>query len=71
MLIIVSNVVVDLLMKSFTGIILDVLTNIDVDVLLGVMSAFEFVIPGRCEDFRCWAAFDCRPMAGLDCDDVL
>ena len=46
-MIIVSNVVVDLLTKSFTGIILGVLTNIDVDVLLGVMTAFEFVIPGR------------------------
>ena len=53
MLIIVSNVVIDLLMKSFTGIILGVLTNIGVDVLLGVMTAFEFAMPGPLEECRC------------------
>ena len=61
MFIIVSNVMFDLLMKSFTRIILGVLTNIDVDVLwdvngnvfIIVMTAFEFATPDPLEEFRC------------------
>ena len=68
----VSDMAVDSLMDALTDIICGVLINIAVDVLFsGVIIAFEFARSGTVEDFRCWAAFDCRPMAGLDCDDVL
>jgi hypothetical protein len=59
-LIIVSNLTVDLLMDALTDIIRDVLSNIDVDVLAdvnvnvfaGVMTAFEFATSGPLEEFR-------------------
>ena len=77
--IIVSNVAVELLMNAVTDIIRGVLSNIDVDVLVDVnvnmfavsMAAFEFVMSDPLEEFRCSAAFDCRPMAALDCVSVL
>ena len=58
-LIIVSNVAVDLWVDSLTDIIRGVLTNIDVDVLMDanikvfvdVMTAFEVSIPGPLEEF--------------------
>ena len=61
MVVIVSNVAVDLLMDSLPPIIRDVLTNIDVDVLVnvnidvfvGLTDAFEFAILGPLEYFRC------------------
>jgi hypothetical protein len=64
------------LIGALTGIIVGVLTNIAVDVLVdvninvfaGVMTAFDFAM---LETFRCWAAFDCRPMAVLGCVSVL
>ena len=56
-LIIVSNVAVDLLMDAFTAIIRGVLNNIDVDVLVNVfgdvMTAFEFVISDPLKEFCC------------------
>ena len=72
-----SNVAVDVLIYPLTGIILGVLdvevvVEVNVNVFAGVMAAFEFVVPGPLEEFRCcWAAFDCRPMAVLDCASVL
>ena len=56
-LIVVSNVGVGLLMDGLTDVILGVLTKIDVDVLVvanvnvfvGVMIVFEFVMPGPLE----------------------
>ena len=75
MLITVSGVAVDLLMDALTdiihGVMHGVMINIDVDVLVevtinvfaGIMTAFEL---GPLEEFRCWAAFDCRPMTALD-----
>ena len=59
--IIVSNVAVELLMNAVTDIIRGVLSNIDVDVLVGVnvnifavsMTAFEFVMSDPLEEFRC------------------
>ena len=76
MIIIVSDVAVDLLMGALTGILRDVLTNIDVDVnanvFTGVVSAFGVFMPNPLEGFRCWAALDCRLMAAaLDCASVL
>ena len=63
MLIVASNVAVDLLMDALTDIRLGLLANnIGVDVLVdvnanvsaGVMTAFEFAMPGRpLEEFRC------------------
>ena len=61
MLIIVSGVAIGSLMDALAALILGVLTDIGVDVLVdvnvnvfaGVMTAFEFVIPGPLEKFRC------------------
>ena len=58
-LIIVSNVAVDLWVDSLTDIIHGVLTNVAVDVLMDanikvfvdVMTAFEVSIPGPLEEF--------------------
>ena len=49
------------MMDVFTAIICGVLTNIDVDVLMDVnvnvfgdvMTAFEFIMTGPLEEFRC------------------
>ena len=59
--IIVFNVAVELLMNAVTDIIRGVLSNIDVDVLVGAnvnifavsMTAFEFVMSDPLEEFRC------------------
>ena len=55
-LMIMSNVAVGLLMDALTDVILEVLANIDVDVLdadvnafVGIMTVFEFVMPGPLE----------------------
>ena len=61
MLIIVSNMAVDLLIDALTDIIRGVLTNIGVGVLedvninmfAGVMATFEFVVSCPLEEFRC------------------
>ena len=62
-LIVVSNVAVDLLMDALTGIILgllannigvDVLVEVNVNAFAGVITAFDFPMPGRpLEEFRC------------------
>ena len=60
-LIIVSDVVVDLSMGGLADVIFDVLNNIGVDVLVdvivnvfsGVMTAFEFAMPDPLEEIRC------------------
>ena len=60
-LIVVSNVAVDLLMDALIDIIRDALTNINVDVLVGVngnvfagvMTTFEFLVPCPFEEFCC------------------
>ena len=62
-LIVTSNVAVDLLMDALTVIRLgllannigvDVLVDVNVNVYAGVMTAFEFPMPGRpLEEFRC------------------
>ena len=78
-LIVVSDVAVDLLMDALTDITLSVMTDIDVGVLVdvnvnvcaGEMIAFDFAISSPLEKFRRRAAFDCRPMAALDCIGVL
>ena len=56
-MIIMSDVAVDLFMDELTGVIRGVGTNIDVDslanVFVGVMTAFDIVIPDSLEEFRC------------------
>ena len=78
-IIIVSDMAVVLLMDVLTGIMRGLRTNIDVGVLVdvnvnvcaGEMIAFDFAISSPLEKFRRRAAFDCRPMAALDCIGVL
>ena len=61
MLIIVSDMAVDLLMNVLAGKIIGVLTNIGVEVLVdanvnvfaGVMAVFAFATPDPFEEFRC------------------
>ena len=58
MLIIVSNVAVDVLIYPLTDTILGVLdvevvVEVNVNGFAGVMTAFEFVIPGPLKEFRC------------------
>ena len=52
-MIVVSNVAVDLLMDALTAIMLEVLISMDVNVFAGVMSAFEFAMSSPLENFRC------------------
>ena len=48
------------------------LADVDVDILVVVaMTVLEFTVPTSSEGFRCWAAFDCRPMTALNCASVL
>ena len=78
-LISLSEMTVDLLMDATNDTILCVASNVGVEVLVDInanaftddMTAFEFDMPGPFEAFRCVAAFDCRPIAALDCDSVL
>ena len=52
-MIVVSNVAVDLLMDALTAIMLEVLISMDVNVFVGVMPAFEFAMSSPLENFRC------------------
>ena len=53
MLILVSDVSVDLFIHVLTGIIQGVLTNIDVNLFAGVMAAFVFAMTDPLNAFRC------------------
>ena len=61
MVIIVSNMAVDMLMDALTGIIrsvrtesaVDVLVDVNAKVFAGVVIAFEFIMPERLEEFCC------------------
>ena len=78
-MIIVFDMAVGLLIDTLSDIILGVLTNIAVGVLVGVnvnvfvsvIIAFECAMSDPLEEFRCSAAFDCRPMAALGSSGVL
>ena len=79
MLVIESDVAVELSVDVLTSIILPVVTSIGVDVLMDLnvnvfadaMTAFEFAMVSLLENFRCCAVFDCRSMAASDCVSVL
>ena len=67
---------VDVLLIRFiidilTGVGADMSTEVNTKVLAGVMTALEFVISETFKEFSCWAAFDCWPLALLDCGRVL
>ena len=74
-----SDVAIDLFMGTLADIIIDVLTGIGVEVLTDVsanafavvMIALEFPVSTPLEGFSRCAAFDCRPLALLDCARVL
>ena len=75
---VLSDGAVDLSMNTFAGVLTVVvisgLPGMDFDVLVdvfaGVMTV-KFVMPAPLEGLSCGAAFDCRPMAALNCDHVL
>ena len=70
-MVIVSGVAVNLLMDALTGLICGIRTNIRVIVFADVMTAFEFPMSDPLENFRSFAASDCRSMAASDCFGVL
>ena len=69
------GVTADLFMEALAGVILGVLTGIDIDVLADVnvnaltvvMTALEFPVSTALEKFSRCAAFDCLPLALLNC----
>ena len=61
-LIIVSDATVDSLMYALC---------VNVKVFAGVVTAFGIIVPDPLDECGCWAAFDCRSMAGLDCAHFL
>ncbi len=63
---------VDALAGMMTDTIIDVVSDIGIDVLVGAnVNVFAVAMPAPSEEFSCWAVFDCRPMALLNCDRVL
>ena len=73
------DVVFDAWIDALTDVIIGVmhairagiLDDVNVDSFAAVMAVLEFSISTPLGDFCCWAAFDCRLMAALDCDRVL
>ena len=73
------DVVVDLDMCTLADVMLGVLTGIGIGVLAdaeantfaGAMTASDFPLSTSLEEFSSWAAFDCWPLAFLDCGRVL
>ena len=47
------------------GICVDVLVEVNVNMLTGVMIEVKFAISASLDGFSCWAAFDCRSMVAL------
>ena len=61
---------VDILMEASAGIDVDVLVDVNGNAFAGVI-AVTFNMPAPLEGLNCRAAFDCRPIAALDCASVL
>ena len=67
----------DLFIDAVTDIMLGVLPEIGNEVLTDVnasalvVTALGFPVPTPLEEFSRCAAFDCRPMAALECDRAL
>ena len=74
-----SDVDVDIFMDEVAATMLGVLPRIAIEVFTGVradafaviMTALEFPVSTPLEEFIPCAAFDCRPLALLDCDRAL
>ena len=66
----VAGVLIIVLISGLPDVVIDVLVDVTVNVFAGVMTV-NFVMPAPLEGLSCGAAFDCRPMAALNCDDVL
>ena len=79
---VMSGAEVELLMDEFAGVLtgiilgglsgagIDALVDVSVNVFAGVATV-RFGISAPLERFSCRAAFECRPMAALDCARVL
>ena len=65
------NALTDPMIGVMHGSGIDVLADMNVDSFAAVMAVLEFSISTPLGDFCCWAAFDCRLVAALDCDRVL
>ena len=62
----------DRLLGVRTGVDITVLPVVRViGVFVGATTAFDVTLPVPFEESRCWAAFDCRSRARLDCAGVL
>ena len=61
----------DVLGDIRADVIIGVVTDTGADVLADVMTALEFAISQPFQEFSCWAAFDCCPLALLDSGGVL
>ena len=67
-----SDVTIDMFVEALviigvvSGIGVNVLVDANADVLAGTMTALEFANSEPFEEFSCWAAFDCWPLAALD-----
>ena len=65
---------IGLLLDASTALILDVPPDIGATVMMdvnfnavaGVTAAFELVTSDPLDEFRCCAAFDCRPIDAFD-----
>ena len=80
---VLSGVAVDVLMDAFAGVLaairIGVLSAIGIGALMdvNVINVFtgvmlvEFAMSATSTGFGCWAAFDCRRTAVLNCDRVL
>ena len=69
----VSSTLVELSVDMGVGVLIivsTVLVGVSVNVIAGVMTAFEFTMPNPLAEFRRGAALDCRPMAAFNCDHV-
>ena len=64
-----AGVMAVVVISGLSGIGVDVLVDVNVNVF-AVMTV-KFVMPVPSGEFSCWAAFDCRPIAALDCCRVL
>ncbi len=67
-----AGVLAGVMIGVVLGIGVEVLADVNVNVCAAVMTALvEFPMPTTLEEFSCWAAFDCWPLAVLNCDRVL
>ena len=73
---VVVGVLADVLAGAIIGVVLgiavEVLVDVNANICAAVMTALvEFPMPTTSEEFSCWTAFDCWPLAVLNCDRVL